>query len=459
MRPARRADGPRRRAGVHRRRTSALVAAAAATAGRAELRSAARSRLPARPHRCVHSQGAEARRPATRARGRPADARAAAVFRSHRLAADAGTGRGVCDTIPRPTPTSGWSIALLASPQYGERWGQHWLDVVRFAESEGFEYDRHRSGAWRYRDYVIDSFNADKPYDRFLREQLAGDELDPLDQTLQVAAGFHRLGPVRRNAGNQNVTSSRNEVLTEMTDAIGSALLGLTVGCARCHDHMFDPIRHTDYYRLQAFLASAHEHDVPLASSEETARWQAETDKAMAEIKALKDKIVELGGQADEAMAARLQEAQRRLPPPLPTVLSIKNDPAAAHRDPRAVARRSGEARPDRRSARAGSAAGRRRGRAAGRDAAAAYGAGPLDHVARSSADSPRAGQPRVAVPLWPRAGRHAQRFRRQRPGAQPSGTARLAGEFAGRRRLAAEAAAQGDAVVEHVSAGFECGV
>jgi hypothetical protein len=110
---------------------------------------------------------------------------------------------------------------LLASPQYGERWGQHWLTVVRYGETEGFEYDRHRPGAWRFRDCVIRCFNEDRPFDRFLREQLAGDEIDPANPEMQVAAGFHRLGLVRRNAGNQEVAASRNEVLTERTDAIG----------------------------------------------------------------------------------------------------------------------------------------------------------------------------------------------------------------------------------------------
>src|SRR5262249_23939067 len=104
---------------------------------------------------------------------------------------------------------------LLASSHYGEQWGRHWLDVVRYSETEEFEYDRHRSGAWRYRDYVIDSFNRDKPYDRFVLEQLAGDELDPDSDELQIAAGFNRLGPVRRNAGNQELAFSRTEVLSE----------------------------------------------------------------------------------------------------------------------------------------------------------------------------------------------------------------------------------------------------
>ncbi len=167
---------------------------------------------------------------------------------------------------------------LLASPHYGERWGQHWLDVVRYAETEGFEYDRTMPGAWRYRDYVIASLQADKPYDRFLTEQLAGDEIDPDDPELRIAAGFHRLGTVRRNAGNQEVAGSRNEVLTERTDIIGSAFLGLTVGCARCHDHKFDPIAQKDYYQLQAFLAATREENVILASDHATGELEANND-------------------------------------------------------------------------------------------------------------------------------------------------------------------------------------
>ncbi len=145
---------------------------------------------------------------------------------------------------------------LLASPHYGERWGQHWLDVVRFAETDGFEYDTHRRDAWRYRDYVIRAFKNDKPYDRFLVEQLAGDEITPAEDETLIAAGFNRLGPLRKNAGNQEVASSRNEVLTEMTNIVGSALLGVTLGCARCHDHKFDPFRQSDYYRMQAYFAA-----------------------------------------------------------------------------------------------------------------------------------------------------------------------------------------------------------
>jgi hypothetical protein len=214
---------------------------------------------------------------------------------------------------------------LLASPHYGERWAQHWLDVVRFAETEGFEYDRLRPGAWRYRDYVIQSLNQDKPYDRFVTEQLAGDEIAPEDQTLRVAAGFHRLGPVRRNAGNQDVASSRNEVLTEMTDAVGMVFLGLTVGCARCHDHKFDDVTQEDYYRLQAFLAATHEYDVILADAPTQADWKARTDRVQAEIKRLKRELEAARGDASERLLAQIKETERRLPAPLPSLCSVRN--------------------------------------------------------------------------------------------------------------------------------------
>ena len=159
---------------------------------------------------------------------------------------------------------------LLASLHYGERWGQHWLDVVRYAETEGYEYDRHVPDAWRYRDYVIDSLNRDKPFDRFLVEQIAGDEIAPDDDECRIASIFHRLGPIRRNAGNPDIALSRNEVLTERTDIIGTAFLGLSVGCARCHDHKLEPITQRDYYRFQAYFAATEEHNISLAGPSET---------------------------------------------------------------------------------------------------------------------------------------------------------------------------------------------
>jgi len=212
---------------------------------------------------------------------------------------------------------------LLASPHYGERWAQHWLDVVRFAESDGFEYDRYRPGMWRYRDYVIKSLNDDKPYDRFILEQLAGDEIEAKNQDTQVAAGFHRLGPVRRNAGNQDVASSRNEELTEMTDAVGMVFLGLTVGCARCHDHRFDNFPQQDYYRLQAFMAATHEHNVVLADSVSQKRWKERTDGLDKEIKRLQKQLEKTTGRLKDVLQVKIEEAERQLPAPLPALCTV----------------------------------------------------------------------------------------------------------------------------------------
>jgi Protein of unknown function (DUF1553)/Protein of unknown function (DUF1549) len=240
---------------------------------------------------------------------------------------------------------------FLASPHYGERWAQHWLDVVRFAESDGFEYDRYRPGMWRYRDYVIRSCNEDRSFDRFVLEQLAGDEIDPANQELQVAAGFHRLGPVRRNAGNQLVAFSRNEVLTEMTDAIGMVFLGLTVGCARCHDHRFDDFPQDDYYRLQAFLGATHEHNVILADQATRDAWQAKTDKLNAQINAINKQLAALQGEPSGVsrrvtLERNLKALQSQLPPPLPAICTVHNDESqrtAIHVLKRGLADRKGK--------------------------------------------------------------------------------------------------------------------
>src|SRR5437867_5535066 len=216
---------------------------------------------------------------------------------------------------------------LLASPQYGERWGRHWLDVVRFAETDGFEYDTHRRDAWRYRDYVIGAFNSDKPYDRFILEQLAGDEIGPNQDETLVAAGFNRLGPLRKNAGNQEVASSRNEVLTEMTNVVGSALLGVTLGCARCHDHMFDPIRQSDYYRMQAFFAATYGQDVPKYAPENQTAWRASAEPIEAEIKRLRAALKKCPDEEKPALEKKIEEAEDRMPAPLPSLFSVINDP------------------------------------------------------------------------------------------------------------------------------------
>lgn len=214
---------------------------------------------------------------------------------------------------------------LLASPAYGERWGRHWLDVVRFAETEGFEYDRERPGAWRFRDYVIQVFNRDLPFDKFVLAQLAGDEIGPNDPEMQIAAGFHRLGPVRRNAGNQEVAASRNEILTDRTDILGAAFLGLTVGCARCHDHKFDDIPQADYYRLQAFLAATQDRDILTADAATQAAWKTLNEPLQREIRQLTKQLTKATGEEEKRLMEQLEEVQRRLPAPLPAVSSVAN--------------------------------------------------------------------------------------------------------------------------------------
>jgi hypothetical protein len=151
---------------------------------------------------------------------------------------------------------------LLKSPHFGERAALFWLDVGRYAESDGFKADDPRPNAWRYRDYVIKAFNADKPYDRFVKEQIAGDELYPNDADALVATGFLRHYPDEYNA--VNCEQRRQEILNDITDTVGAAFLGVTLGCARCHDHKTDPIPTEDYYRLQAAFVGFKPVDAPL---------------------------------------------------------------------------------------------------------------------------------------------------------------------------------------------------
>jgi hypothetical protein len=217
---------------------------------------------------------------------------------------------------------------LLDSPHFGERWAQHWLDVVRYAETEGFEYDRHLPDAWRYRDYVIESFQNDKPFDQFVTEQIAGDELASEDPEGATAAIFHRLGPVRRNAGNPEIALSRNEVLTERTDVIGSAFLGLTVGCARCHNHKFDPISQKDYYRLEAYLAGTQENDILLVPPEQKKDWEEKTKAFNAELRKLRQAADKAEGEARTKLAEQIEELETQMPPYPPTIPSVHNDPA-----------------------------------------------------------------------------------------------------------------------------------
>jgi hypothetical protein len=163
---------------------------------------------------------------------------------------------------------------LLDSPRYGERWAQHWLDVVRYGESNGYELDAERTHAWHYRDYVIRSLNGDLPYDRFIKEQIAGD-LAARGRTpreaadLLIAVGFQRCGPIHLVSGNTDPEINRQEYLTETTTGVALTFLGQTAACARCHNHKFDPISQADYYRLQGFFTGTNPKEIDIASEAE----------------------------------------------------------------------------------------------------------------------------------------------------------------------------------------------
>jgi hypothetical protein len=179
---------------------------------------------------------------------------------------------------------------LLASPHYGERWGRHWLDVARYADSWGHIHDDDNANAWRYRDYVIKSLNNDKPYDRFIIEQLAGDEVREVTYDTLIATGFHRIGPRVLFREKQN-PQYRYEYLNDMIATTSRAFLGLTVNCARCHDHKFDPISQLDYYRMMAVFFPYVDYDFPLAPPDEIARYRAKKSAVDEQIQKLTREI------------------------------------------------------------------------------------------------------------------------------------------------------------------------
>jgi hypothetical protein len=206
---------------------------------------------------------------------------------------------------------------LLASSAYGERYAQHWLDLARFAETDGYEHDLLRPNAWRYRDWVIEAINADMPYDEFVRCQIAGDLLRPGDPKAAIATGFLLCGPDMPDLNLQD--ERRHVVLNEITSTVGSVLLALQFGCAQCHDHKFDPIRQHDFYRLRAFFESAEifrDHPVPTAV-ELAAREAAE---------AAVDPKFKLAGEArhtlEDAGRARFREQNPDVPPSIKQVLA-----------------------------------------------------------------------------------------------------------------------------------------
>ncbi|MBA4190336.1 MAG: hypothetical protein C0467_20305 [Planctomycetaceae bacterium] len=187
---------------------------------------------------------------------------------------------------------------LLASPRYGERQARAWLDLVRYAESDGYRADAARPHAWRYRDYVIRAFNADTGYDRFVREQLAGDELYPNDPNALIATGFFRLGQYEYNQ--KDVRGQWAAIQNDITDVTADAFLALGMGCARCHDHKFDPVLQKDYFSLQSFFAGIRFADEPVFSSvaakaeyeSQLAAWEAKTASLREKMDALLSPVV-----------------------------------------------------------------------------------------------------------------------------------------------------------------------
>jgi Protein of unknown function (DUF1553)/Protein of unknown function (DUF1549)/Planctomycete cytochrome C len=212
---------------------------------------------------------------------------------------------------------------LLDSERYGERWARHWLDVVRYADSDGYEYDRLRPNSWRYRDYVIRSFNQDKPYNRFVREQLAGDELPDRDYDSVVALGFCRNGPFIGDMVLMQNEMTRQDELDDMVTATGAAFLGLTVGCARCHNHKYDPIAQKDYYRLVAVFSPSVRANLPLAPPAIAQAYERQVQEIDRKIDALAQQIRVL---QKPTLQRLLDSKYRELPEPLQ--IAIRTGPA-----------------------------------------------------------------------------------------------------------------------------------
>lgn len=174
---------------------------------------------------------------------------------------------------------------LLASPQYGERWGRHWLDLARYSDSAGYEFDRDRPTAHLYRDWVVQAFNKDMPYNEFVRQQIAGDQISPGNRDAIIATSYLRLGP----EANLKSVQTRMDELDDILATTSGSLFGMTVGCARCHNHKFDPIPQKDYYRMQAVFFSAKPADVPIVGAAEIVKHQEALKTWEAIVKPVKD--------------------------------------------------------------------------------------------------------------------------------------------------------------------------
>lgn len=215
---------------------------------------------------------------------------------------------------------------LLASPKYGQRWARHWLDLVRYADSDGYRADDYRPLAWRYRDYVVDAFNNDKPYDRFVQEQLAGDELFPDNPAAVTATGYLRCGIYEYNS--RDVRGQWDIILNDLTDTTADVFLGLGLQCARCHDHKYDPLLQKDYFRLRAFFAGLTPYaELPAATADEQSRraarlaeWETQSAQVRQEIEAVeapfreKAREVSVGRFPDDIQAMIAKPVGERLP-------------------------------------------------------------------------------------------------------------------------------------------------
>ncbi len=206
---------------------------------------------------------------------------------------------------------------LLASPAYGERWGRHWLDAVSFSESNGFEHDRLRENAWYYRDYVIKSFNDDKPYALFVQQQIAGDFLTPVTKEGIAATGFLVCGPWDQAVAISPSTSlrarAREDELEVILGTVGQTFLGLTINCARCHDHKYDPLLARDYYRLKAVFEGVYHGERSLTTPDDVRDWQKAVERRQARAREISRKIADIENRAREQATG---ESEKILPRP-----------------------------------------------------------------------------------------------------------------------------------------------
>jgi mono/diheme cytochrome c family protein len=254
---------------------------------------------------------------------------------------------------PSPDAWRALVDGLLERPEYGERWARHWLDVVRYGETNGYERDLDKPYAWRYRDWVVAALNADMPYDRFVAEQLAGDELEHASPAAReqalIATGFWRVGPWDDEPADS--LQARYDDLDDGLRTVGEGLLGLTLGCARCHDHKFDPIGQRDYYAMLALLAGLRSYEAPRFSPDSAvlaplatdgdvaARWKLEREQTLASLQSDYDRLFQKG--LDELLAERL--------PSLPSAVRAAHAKPEAERTPaeRALLQRTPELHPD----------------------------------------------------------------------------------------------------------------